>query len=283
MIPPAYPLNSLGVLSFAGPEAVAFLQGQVSNDVGRLQTGVGQLTAYSTAQGRVLAIIWLVRTEGEVLGILPQEILEPCLARLKKYVLRAKVTISDAQSRLIVAGCFAAEAGAAAPPTAARIAQDSSRLWVLLDRKSGEPALPAAATPSEFARRWRLADVRAGLPQIYLATQEQFVAQMLNLDLTGGIDFNKGCYTGQEIIARTQHLGRIKRRMYRFRLVGSLPQPGTSLQLDEGRHATVIESAADGEAFECLAVMPISATAADQPAPASIQSLPYRIEAITAR
>ena len=102
---------------------------------------------------------------------------------------------------------------------------------------------------------WRLADIRAGLPQIYAATREMFVAQMLNLDLIDGISFTKGCFTGQEIIARTQHLGRIKRRLHRLRLPAGTWMVGQAVHLTDGRSGRLTELAAAGAGFEALAVL----------------------------
>jgi folate-binding protein YgfZ len=102
---------------------------------------------------------------------------------------------------------------------------------------------------------WRLADIRAGLPQIYAATREMFVAQMLNLDLIDGISFTKGCFTGQEIIARTQHLGRIKRRLHRLRLPAGTWVVGQAVHLTDGRSGRLTELAAAGDEFEALAVL----------------------------
>ncbi|MGA2344213.1 MAG: tRNA-modifying protein YgfZ, partial [Steroidobacteraceae bacterium] len=114
---------------------------------------------------------------------------------------------------------------------------------------------------------WRLADIRAGLPTVYAATSEAFVAQMLNLDLIDGISFSKGCYTGQEIIARAQHLGRIKRRMFRLRLASRGGSIGGAVKLADGRSGRLTELApADGH-LEALAVLNLEAGAAGERAP----------------
>ena len=109
--------------------------------------------------------------------------------------------------------------------------------------------------PKHVERDWRLADIRSGLPQVYAATSELFVAQMLNLDLIDGISFTKGCFTGQEIVARTQHLGRIKRRMYRLRLPAGTWSIGQAFRLTDGRGGRLIELAESGTRFEALAVL----------------------------
>ena len=125
-----------------------------------------------------------------------------------------------------------------------------------------------SATRSDIEREWRLADIREGLPQIYAATREMFVAQMLNLDLIDGISFTKGCFTGQEIIARTQHLGRIKRRMFRLRLPAGTWAIGQAVLLDDGRAGRLTEVVSEGEEFEALAVLNLEASPPEADAPA---------------
>ncbi len=111
-----------------------------------------------------------------------------------------------------------------------------------------------------FEQAWRLADIHAGLPQVYAATSEAFVAQMLNLDLLDGISFSKGCYTGQEIIARTQHLGRIKRRMFRLRLPAGEWSIGQALHLSDGRQGRLTEVIESDGRVEALAVLNVEPT-----------------------
>ena len=137
--------------------------------------------------------------------------------------------------------------------------------------------MPAA---DRIEHDWRLADIRDGLPQIYSSTHETFVAQMLNLDLLDGISFSKGCYTGQEIIARTQHLGRIKRRLYRLHLPDGQWSTGQSLLLRDGRSGRLVEVVRSGDGFEALAVLNVQAdTPANDPAsaPATQLPLPYAL------
>jgi hypothetical protein len=160
----------------------------------------------------------------------------------------------------------------------AQVGHDVERLWVVGDASAltaaglplataGEPATAdamAADSAAAAENAWRLADIRAGLPQVYAATQEQFVAQMLNLDLIDGISFTKGCYTGQEIIARTQHLGRIKRRLFRIGLPeGGNFAVGQSLQLADGRNARLTEVARTDNGYEALAVLTLEAATVD--------------------
>jgi folate-binding protein YgfZ len=278
-------LPYLGLLRFAGPDAVAFLQGQVSNDTRPLRTGETVLAAYSSPQGRVLAVLHLLPHSSGVLAVLPREIALPTLERLRKYVLRSKVVIEDLSERFAVLGRHVRpEAGAAAPAAPAAIPVDpgarrayvehegigvaavcsaggGGREWAVGELQDLERhGLVQDSRPAPQAEcDWRLADIRAGLPQVYAATRELFVAQMLNLDLLDGISFTKGCYTGQEIVARTQHLGRIKRRMHHLRLPPGTWAVGQAFQLTDGRTGRLTDLARTAEGFEALAVLSLNA------------------------
>ena len=294
-------LAHLGVLRFAGPDAAAFLQGQVSNDTRRLSAAATLLAAYSTPQGRTAAILHLLPHSSGILALLPREIVLPTLERLRKFVLRAKVQIEDVSDQFSVWGASGGAAvrarGLAVPATAGGYVETDgvgvaavvdrtgaadhavaggigavgdagaageggpSRYWVV----GSDAALGAGADADPGAEhRWRLADIRAGMPQIYAATREMFVAQMLNLDLIDGISFTKGCYTGQEIVARTQHLGRIKRRMFRLGLPPGTWAIGQAIRLGDGRGGRLIELATTATGVEALAVLSLEAgTSAD--------------------
>jgi folate-binding protein YgfZ len=276
-------LPHLGLLRFSGIDAMAFLQGQVSNDTQALAGGTPVLAAYSTPQGRVLAVLHLLPHSSGIIALLPRELAPSTLQRLRKYVMRSKVTVEDISETFAVLGLRRAAAlqfpDLPQPDAShayverngvgiAQVGHDPERLWVIGEAAALVAAgiLPAAAehpAASEAAaaeNAWHLADIRSGLPQVYAATQEQFVAQMLNLDLIDGISFTKGCYTGQEIIARTQHLGRIKRRLFRL----GLPESGNwavgqTLQLADGRSGRLTDIARSDAGFEALAVLTLEA------------------------
>jgi tRNA-modifying protein YgfZ len=248
-------LPHLGVLRFTGPDSSSFLQGQVSNDTRRIADGQSLLAAYSSPQGRVLALLHLLPHSGAIIAILPRELVLPTLGALRKFVLRAKVKIDDASEELTVSGHHGSHdprsASSGAFIGAASVGGDPGRSWVI-----GSPSVAGETLQAQHAELdWRLADIRAGLPQIYLATREAFVAQMLNLDLLDGISFTKGCYTGQEIIARTQHLGRIKRRLYRLQLPQGDWFIGQQIRLPDGRSGRLTEVIRDGDGSEALAVL----------------------------
>jgi tRNA-modifying protein YgfZ len=264
--PPAR-LPHLGILRFSGADALSFLQGQISNDTQRLTEKLPVFAAYSSAQGRVLALIYLLPHSSGVAAILPREILQPTLERMRKYILRAKVRIEDAGESLIVAGQF----GALPESTSsyverdgigmAPVGRDQNRFWIIGAPDKIDAAVDAAGAPVDatstkgFEQAWRLADIRAGLPQVYAATTEAFIAQMLNLDLLDGISFSKGCYTGQEIIARTQHLGRIKRRLFHVQLPPGEWSIGQTVHLSDGRQGKLTEVIENDSRVDALAVL----------------------------
>lgn len=229
------PLDHLAAIEIAGADAARFLHGQLSNDVLNLADGQSQLTSFNTPKGRVVAILRLLRDSEHFFAVLPRELAAPLLERLGRYVLRAKVSLR-LSSELVP--CEAPGA--------------PHRILVCT-----RPATPAAPDSAAVAEEWKHGNIAAGIPQIYAATSEVFVAQMLNLDRVEGISFTKGCYTGQEIIARTQNLGRIKRRMLRFATASDPPlAPGDTVALDGFGSSTVIETAtAKGGNRELLAVV----------------------------
>jgi folate-binding protein YgfZ len=291
-------LPHVGLLRFAGPDAVDFLQGQISSDARRLSAGSPVLAAYSSPQGRVVAVLHLLPHSSGIIAVLPREIVLPTLERLRKYVMRAKVKIEDVSDQLVVAGMHDADglvaAGLPVPDPdlgyveragigVGSVTASPGRYWVIGSEadlaKHGIPdigpaqaagAAAGAAQGSNAPRAeqdWRLADIRAGLPQIYAATREMFVAQMLNLDLVDGISFTKGCFTGQEIIARTQHLGRIKRRMFRLRLPAGTWALGQAVHLSDGRTGRLTDFVPVANEFEALAVFNIETGAAASGSP----------------
>ena len=286
VIPVSGRLPHLGVLRFLGSDALSFLQGQLSNDTQRLGEGHTLLAAYPSAQGRVLALMHLLPHSSGVIAILPRELLAPTVERLRKFVLRAKVQMQDAGEQWLLTGHHGAASLAAAqiavPPNGddyleqggigvGRVSRDAGRYWAFgaADNLRLQRLAADARDAGRIENDWRLADIRAGLPQIYAATSESFVAQMLNLDLLGGISFTKGCYTGQEIIARTQHLGRIKRRMFRLALPPGEWRIGQAIRVTDGRAGRLIEIAQSGAEFEALAVLGVEASLESDSPPAA--------------
>jgi hypothetical protein len=289
------PLADLGVLRARGADVVPFLQGQLSCDVSRLSAAHSLLAGYHNPQGRVIALLRLLGlADDDVALVLPRELTATVAQRLAKFVLRAKVRVVDDSAAWQVFGLVGslASAGplAAALPAGAnqgarledgwvvRVAPTPARFLYL----AGPGALPAplAALPTLPSAHWQRLTIADGEPQVYAATSEEFVAQMLNLDLLGALAFDKGCYTGQEVIARAHYRGRVKRRLQRFGVPAAPPAPGSTLTLADGRTARVVTSVALApQASELLAVTTLAgdtgeAVAQADSAPLAARQLP---------
>ncbi len=261
-----HPLTHFSLIRITGADARTFLQGQLSNDLMTLTPSQSLLASCNSAQGRVQAILHLVEANGDILALLPKSMLSFVIPRLQKYILRAKARIEDIGESMRVEWGTANELISQGIPTPQRLGeclqQDERTVIRWPDRhnerylviESGAPR--SAEEPTEV--RWTLADIQAGLPQVLPDTHEEFVAQMLNLDALGAISFNKGCYTGQEIIARAHFRGTVKRRMFRFTAPCQAPTPGTKIMANGEIAGEVVMAAQDGEECELLAVISLA-------------------------
>ena len=259
--------GGLGVLAFRGADAARFLQGQLSADTEKLLPGTSTLAGLHSAQGRVTALLALVRhAPDEFFAALPRELAGRVAQTLGKFLFRAKVRISDESENMRVLG-----APAGAPHAGIAEVAWSGRRLLLVPRDPPSSDGAGFAGQGSALALWERADVAGGMPQIYAATSEAFVAQMLNLDLLGAIAFDKGCYTGQEVIARAHYRGRVKRRMQRWRHASATPlAPGDSAHAADGRTLTVVRVAPGGvDGYELLAVGNFAAPAADMAAQSS--------------
>ncbi|HDY83025.1 MAG TPA: folate-binding protein [Halieaceae bacterium] len=239
-------LGSLGLIRVQGEDARDFLQGQLTNDINSVTSEQAQLSAWCTPKGRMLALLLIFQHDGALYLLLPRERIQAVLKRLRMFVLRSKVTLDDVSDELpaiglggncvtelfddLPAGIFASQQSSGL--TVIRFPGTQPRVMII-----GEAA-PLAAFWQQAANLatpvndhwWPLQNIRAGIPSVHDATAESFIPQMVNLDLLNGISFTKGCYTGQEVVARMKYLGKLKRRMY---LAGfesaEPPQPGDKL------------------------------------------------------
>jgi folate-binding protein YgfZ len=232
------PVTDLGLIAVAGEDAARFLHSQLTNDVEHLGTGEARLAGFCTPKGRLQATFLMWRdSAGTVWLQLPRTIQAPLQKRLSMFVLRAKAKLRDATEEeaveaVIGVGGARGEAalrgqGLALPDapnalvssergTVIRLADafDAPRFLWITSAQAAAAALPTLAAQLALGGNaaWQLAAIHAGVPQVTAATQEQFVPQMINLELLGGVNFKKGCYPGQEIVARSQYLGKLKRR-----------------------------------------------------------------------
>jgi folate-binding protein YgfZ len=226
-------LDHLAVLQFGGEDAEAFLQGQLTCDVHKIGTQSSTYGAYCSPKGRMLASFLLWREEAGFCMALTRDIAASVTKTISRFVLRAKVRIWDASGSIALLGAAGPQAENAlrslAPELPGRPHEVSrfSGKGTVIRLRDGRFVLAAApAIAPELrqrlggalhvtgARAWRWLDIRNGVPWITAATQDRLVPQMANFELIGGVSFDKGCYAGQEIVARAQHLGKVKRRMF---------------------------------------------------------------------
>ena len=271
-------LPEWGLIRAAGVDAQTFLHGQLTNDLLHLAPDGAQWSAYCTAKGRMLAGFLVWRDDADGFFLATDRVLLPALVkRLSMFVLRAKVTIKDASAEYSVCGISGGSAPLL-PPGGEMRAQRDGGIWrITLPAVDGaarelvcvpvaERAVNAvnAALPEADATAWTRLMVRAGEVWITPPTQEQFVPQMVNFDALGGINFKKGCYPGQEIVARAHYRGAVKRRMYRAS-VPTKAQAGDALYASDlnGQESGVVALAApDGRGgSEVLAVLQIQSHA----------------------
>jgi len=238
---------AFGVLAIRGADAARFLQGQLSADIASLAVGASTFAGLHNPQGRVLALLAVTRAAVEdFYAVLPRELVAMVAQQLGKFVLRSKLRIDDDSPSTRVLGSWTS----ANDPGIASIGWGDRRLLLV-------PAAHDFRNAEGFtAAMWEGIDVRAGIPQVYSATSAAFIAQMLNLDLLGAIAFDKGCYTGQEIIARAHYRGRVKRRMQRWHNGSEIAlQPGEAAHTADGRALTVVRVGfRDSKGDELLAV-----------------------------
>ncbi len=300
-------LSSDTILHVSGNDAEAFLQGQFSNDISVLESPGSQLSTWSTPKGRVISLFRVVRVADGYLIKIPSELVEPVLKRLRMYVMMSKVVI-EPRDDLIAIGIGGdgamnalAEQGIAMPENTddtvalpsgwiTRVRGEIPRFEVIGDTEQvasiWKRVVDTCGMASEEA--WRLQNIDAGVPSVTAVTTEEFVLQMMNLQLIDGVSFKKGCYPGQEIVARMHYLGKLKRAMFRFQYEGeNAPSVGDDIFKSGGGSAAgkIVDAVlASGNTSRLLAVVAINATAEtlflDKEAqqPLQLLELPYELQ-----
>ena len=298
------------VLRITGDDAADFLQGQFSNDVAALGTPVSQLTTWSSPKGRVLTLFRLYKDEAGYLIAMPGELAESFTKRLRMYVLRAKVVVEE-QPDLVCIGISGSSAGqqvndaVGAVPSqtddcvvrenviATRIRGAMDRFEIIAPVNAAQKIWAAGYESSQPCGEtvWRLQNIDAGVPGIGSQTTEAFVLQMLNLQHIDGVSFKKGCFPGQEVVARMQYLGKLKRRMYRATGQvedGFVPAPGDDVFNKDGNSAVgkIVDAQPVGDgSYRMLVVFAIASTEkplyleAEGVRAVELMELPYSIEA----
>lgn len=304
-------LSHLALLQVQGPDAQNFLQGQLSNDIRQVSATQAQLSAYCNPKGRMFAIFRIFQRHDSYYLQLPAALADATLKRLRMFVLRSKLTLGHAPDELLRLGLsgpnapqLIAEAVGLLPSginetstrddvTVIRLSGPTPRFELLAPRRQMEPiwtglarkAAPAGAGP------WAWLDIKAGVPTVLPGTVEEFVPQMVNLELLEGVNFKKGCYPGQEIVARMHYLGRLKQRMFLAHVESDRkPQPGTPVFAPDfpGQSAGTVVSAEPAPAggYDLLAVIQLSSVqhgeihlAMEQGPTLNFYNLPYATSA----
>ena len=267
-------LSHEGILALRGPDANKFLQGQVTCNLNYLSDSQCSLGARCTPKGRMQSSFRIVSVTDGYLLAMANELLEAQLSDLKKYAVFSKSKLTDESQAWLRLGLNGADdalrsLGLELPTDAdsvvrhqellaLRLSDGRAELWAPAAQAEAVKAQLAAQLPEAPLNDWLLAQIRAGIGQVMGSTRELFIPQMINLQAVGGVSFKKGCYTGQEIVARMQYLGKLKRRLYRLELHDSqVPEPGTAL-FSSARASSVGEvvlAARSGTGVELLAVL----------------------------
>jgi folate-binding protein YgfZ len=291
-------LPHLGVIRAVGPDAASFLNGQLTNDFALLGAGQARLAAYCTAKGRMLAsFIGLRRGPEEILLVCSRDLLATTLRRLSMFVLRAKVKLADASEEFALYGLAGSALAAAAVQPGdpwTRVTRGETE-YVHLYPADGQPRVLCIAPVSAeapvgeplAADAWLCGEVRSGVATLSAPVVEAFVPQMLNYESIGGVNFKKGCYPGQEVVARSQFRGTLKRRAFVAHVDGASAAGQDVFEAADAEQpaGTIVQSApAPGGGFDAIVSLQLAAAergsltagSADGPR-VTLQPLPYRL------
>ena len=312
------PLTDAGLIAVRGDDAAGFLHNQLTNDVTHLEASHARLAGYCTPKGRLLATILLWKTGDDILLQAPREVLPGLQKRLQMYIMRAKATLADVSDVWVQIGLVGPAAATvlttwfpelpltpyakvdSGAGTLLRLADTGSAvgmagagraryLWILSAEtaQAAWPQLTRLLRPAG-ANAWRLAEIGTAIASVTSATQEKFVPQMVNFEAVGGVNFQKGCYPGQEIVARSQYLGKLKRRMLPATVESAAVRPGMEVfsDLDPEQPCGMVVNAAriDARMSACLVETKLSALegeirlgTVDGP-PLQFYALPYALD-----
>ncbi len=274
------PLEDLGVIRVHGPDARDFLHAQLTQDIRQLVDDRWVLSGYCNPKGRLLGLFRVLHNDQGFLLLTRQDLLDGMLRRLRMFVLRSNVSLEDATADNAGIGLIGAATLNSLDELAGSVAEGPGRVHragdLVVITLGGEPDRLLVLAPADEAKAvwsslatgvtvadagvWDLLDIIHGLPEIYPSTSEKFVPQQVNLELLDGIHFRKGCYPGQEVVARMHYLGKPSRRMFRLSgpAVGAaLPRPGERVTTADGGNAGEVVRAAAGRenTLELLAVL----------------------------
>lgn len=293
-------LSHEGVLAVRGSDAGKFLQGQLTCNIGYLDEQTSSLGSRCMQKGRMQSSFRILPEGDGFLLAMTRELLEPQLADLKKYAVFSKAKLTDESAAWVRFGLDHGTAALAAlgldvpqqPGATVRhdgliainVSADRVELWAPAAQADAIGTQLAAHLPQGELDDWLLGQIRAGIGQVMEQTRELFIPQMINLQAVGGVSFKKGCYTGQEIVARMQYLGKLKRRLYRLALdQAQVPAPGS--EIFSPTHASSVGEVVIAARGELLAVLTADAVEDDNLHLGSLEgprlsllTLPYELD-----
>ncbi len=253
-------LSTLGIIRASGEEAQSFLHGQFTNDLNKVSSSISQISSYCNPKGRMLSIFRIYKRNDDYFLILPRDVLEPTIKKLTMFKLMSKVDLSDDSNKFVIFGVAGPDTESTLtslnitiPKQVNHCVQDTE---VIIIRLPSENTRVLFITNAKLAisfwkqlteelsiatfHLWDLHDIYSGIPQITANTCEAFIPQMTNFELIEGVNFSKGCYPGQEVVARTHYLGKPNRRMYRVSVADNkVPEPGTNVYSPEDENQPV--------------------------------------------
>lgn len=298
-------LDEFTVIKVSGNDAPSFLQGQFSNDVNALENGQCQLNSYNSPKGRMYASFYLAKLEDAYYITIPQDICDMVVKRLRMFVMRAAVTLDPMENDHCfgVSGkkiCDKLSSIVSLPGEVFSATQKDSDIFLKIGEQRilcfGENVNNVLSalnieTEKQDSKYWRRLDINSGIPNIFSSSQEEFVPQMVNFALIGGVSFTKGCYPGQEVVARMHYLGKLKKRMYRISLTSDdLPTPAENIYQKASENTQSVGQIVDAQYNEqgnidALAVLQINSAENSALCVGSvngpeitIESLPYAFE-----
>ena len=260
-------LEHLSIVEIKGDDSAEFLQGQMTQDIYSIENSKASVTSILNPQGRIVSTAFVFKWGESFILILNNELRDKLIAWLSRFILRSKVEITQSDDSIFGLNQEYAKELCSALNVEAKdigfesdesclktIEADEKRAFLVCKSENFLDGLSIAALST---KDWKMADINAGIPTIYKENIEKFIPQMVNLDLINGISFSKGCYTGQEIVARVQHKGKVKQRM--FHITGRVSykkiDPGTAILFADTKVGTIIESLEYNDHMHALGVI----------------------------
>tara|TARA_B100001971_G_scaffold2376_1_gene1905 strand:+ start:1219 stop:2049 length:831 start_codon:yes stop_codon:yes gene_type:complete len=253
-------LDHFSIISISGADSTEFIQGQMTQDISAIGDDEARMTAILNPQGRVMSTALIMHWDDSIILVLNKNTADDLIDWLSRFILRSKVTVSRLEAHIYglnqnLANIESDSLDLEKEIFCLRSIETDAERTLLITKSLHDFSKSSITTMS--SRNWQLADIQAGIPIIYKENIAKFIPQMVNLDLINGISFNKGCYTGQEIVARVQHRGKIKRRMFHISTQQSNTEirPGTPVLLGDSEVGTIIQSVQYKNQIHSLAVI----------------------------